>query len=187
MKIHLNTPAPEGDIVVNPKPNPPELLKHGLISAMISAQKQHVDKTNKQREQEYEDALKQWEQAEVALKNNPEVMSVVITNALASIEWPRETSVSFDIVDNGGTVLLDVDLPEIEDMPTQQAQISKKNFQLTTKDISQSQKQLDYLTHIHAIGFRFNWRCFCLFTNFVKSCFFGLLATCRQANRSNSR
>lgn len=154
LKIHLNTPAPEGEVLVNPKPQPPKFQTHGLMSALFSGQKQKIDEKNKKVQQEHEEALIQWEKAEQALKNDPEVMSAVITNALVSIEWPRETSVSFDIVDNGNTILLDVDLPEIENMPTQRAQISKKDFKLTTKDISQSQIQVDYLTHIHAIGFR---------------------------------
>jgi hypothetical protein len=50
--------------------------------------------------------------------------------------------------------MLDVDLPEIEDMPTQQAQVGSRDLKIILKDLPPSQVQLDYLTHIHAIGFR---------------------------------
>ena len=154
MKIHLNTPAPTGDIVVNPKPEPPKLKAHGLMSSLFTSQKQKIDVENKRLQQNYENELIKWEQAKQALRNDTEVMSIVISSAFASIEWPRETIVSFDISDNGNTFLLDVDLPEIEDMPTQQAKVNKKDLKLTIKDILQSQIQLDYVTHIYAIGFR---------------------------------
>lgn len=113
LNIHLTTPAPVGEIIVNPKPELPKTETHGLISQLFSSQRQKVDERNKQAQQEYEKALLEWERAEQALRTNTEVMSAVLSNAFASIEWPRETSVSFDIVDEGRTVLLDIDLPEI--------------------------------------------------------------------------
>lgn len=154
LKIHLNTPAPTGEVIVNPKTEPPQFKAHGLMSLLFTSQKQKTDVKNKQIQQDYEKELLKWEQAEQALRNNIEVMSAVISSAFASIEWHRETSVSFDIADNGNALLLDVDLPEIEDMPTQQAEVNRRDLKLTIKDLSQSQIQLDYLTHIHAIGFR---------------------------------
>lgn len=155
LRIHLHTPAPVGEIVVNPKPEPPKIESYGLISTLFDSHRQRIDEQNKQAQQAYEKALLEWEQAEYALATDTEVMSAVLSNAFASIEWPRETLVSFEIADKGHTVFLDVDLPEIEDMPTQEAQVSKKDFRLVTKERSQSQIQLDYLTHIHAVGFRF--------------------------------
>ncbi len=154
LRIHLNTPAPVGEVIVNPKPKPPQFKTHGIMSFLFTSQKQKTNEKNKQIQQDYDKELLKWEQAEQALRNDVEVMSAVISNAFASIEWPRETSASFDIVDNGNILLLDVDLPEIDDMPTQQAKVNSKDLKLTIKDLPHSQKQLDYLTHIHAIGFR---------------------------------
>lgn len=155
LRIHLTTPSPSGDIIVNPKPEPPTVETHGLMSKLFGRQRQKVDERNQRAHEEYQEALRQWERAEHALRRDTEVMSAVLSNAFASIEWPRETFVSFDIIEGGRTVLVDVDLPEIEDMPTQEAQVSAKELRLTIKERSQTQRQLDYLTHIHAIGFRF--------------------------------
>ena len=155
LNIHLTTPAPKGEVIVNPKPEPPKLQKHGLTSKLSDRHRQKVDERNILAQQEYEEALRNWEKAENALKTDTEVMSSVLSSAFASIEWPRETLISFDIVDEGRKVLLDVDLPEIEDMPSQEAKVNRRQLALTIKDRSQNQRRLEYLTHIHAIGFRF--------------------------------
>jgi hypothetical protein len=81
-------------------------------------------------------------------------MQAFLAEALQDIVWPRETTVSFDIRDEGKVVILDVDLPEIEDMPTQVASVSKRDMKLIIAERSKTQRQKDYLTHIYAIGFR---------------------------------
>lgn len=85
---------------------------------------------------------------------DPKAMQEFLTEAFQTIVWPRETNVSFEVVDNGKCVLLDVDLPEIEDMPEQQAVVNKKDLKINYKDISETQARKNYFTHIHAIGFR---------------------------------
>jgi len=86
--------------------------------------------------------------------NSPNAMQEFLIEAFQAIVWPRETDVSFEIIDNGKSVLIDVDLPEIEDMPEQQAEVSKKELRIIHKDISETQLRKNYFTHIHAIGFR---------------------------------
>lgn len=154
LNIHLTTPAPYGEVIVNPKPIPPETIKAGGVFGLFESQRRKADEANRRAQLEYDQELKKWEQAENALKSDPEVMASVLSGALASIEWPRETSVSFDIRDDGQTVLLDVDLPEIEDMPDKEAHVNSKEFMLTLKERSQTQRQVEYVKHIHAIGFR---------------------------------
>ena len=155
LNIHLTTPAPKGEIIVNPKPEQPKVQKHGLASKLIGRYRQKVDERNILAQQEYERSLYDWEQAENALRTDTEMMSGILSSAFASIEWPRETLISFDIVDGGHKVLLDVDFPEIEDMPSQVAKVNKRQLSLTIKSRSQKQMRLEYLSHIHAIGFRF--------------------------------
>ncbi len=85
---------------------------------------------------------------------DPKAMQEFLVEAFQTIEWPRETNVSFDVVDHGTCVLLDVDLPEIEDMPGQKGVVSKKDLRINYKDLSEVQIRKNYFTHIHAIGFR---------------------------------
>lgn len=153
--IHIHTPAPTGDIIVNPKPAPPEIKEPGLTSKIFSSVHEKTEQQNQETALKYENELAAWEAAETALRTDVDVMSEVLSGALKSIEWPRETLVSYDLVQAGQHLLLDVDLPEIEDLPTQEAIVNKSQLQLTIRDISQKQQRLNYLQHIHSIGFRF--------------------------------
>jgi hypothetical protein len=85
---------------------------------------------------------------------DPQAMQEFLTETFQNIEWPRETNVSFEVSKDGKNVILDVDLPEIEDLPDKQAVVSRRDFRLLYKDISETNKRKNYFTHIHAIGFR---------------------------------
>lgn len=69
----------------------------------------------------------------------------------SQIDWPRETSASFQVSED--TVLLDVDLPEIEDMPRCTFAYAKRQRDLVEKEKSETQIRKDYARHIHGIGF----------------------------------
>jgi len=119
--------------------------------------------------QEYLEKLEQYRRAESEFNEsqekrkifieeerltNPTAMQEFLAETLQSINWPRETLVSYEVIYGGKVVLLDVDLPEIEDMPDQQVRVNKKDLKLTYTDISETQRRKNYITHIHAIGFR---------------------------------
>ena len=73
---------------------------------------------------------------------------------LQGISWPRETHVTFEIEDGGEKVSLDVDLPEIEQMPTRTARAASRGYQILMKDLTLSQRLQLYMQHVHGIGFR---------------------------------
>lgn len=173
LNIYLTTPAPQGEICVNPKPNPPQISKHGIRSKLFDSHRQKMDDKNKLVKQEYEMALVKWKEAENALRNDTEVMIAVLSSAFSSLIWPRETLVSFDVVDDGEKVLLDVDLPEIEDMPSKESRVNKKQLCITINNGTQKQMRLDYLTHIHSIGFRFIGDVFAYLPSVLKIVFSG--------------
>ena len=81
-------------------------------------------------------------------------MSDILERAFDSLSWPRETSISYEIKEVGKEVWLDVDLPEIEDLPLRVAEMSANERKLNIKDKSQKQLRQEYATHIHGIGFR---------------------------------
>lgn len=82
----------------------------------------------------------------------PDDPQVALTKQIETITWPRETNVSFEIEND--TVLLDVDLPEIENMPDMQATVNKTALRLAFKARSQTQRRQEYQTHVHAVAFR---------------------------------
>lgn len=83
---------------------------------------------------------------------SPDDPQIALAKQIEAIPWPRETNVSFEI--EGDIVLLDVDLPEIEDMPDVQATVNKTALRLVFKDRSQTQRRQEYQTHVHAVAFR---------------------------------
>jgi hypothetical protein len=112
-------------------------------------QQYNVAKTNFNENQEIRKVFIEEERL-----NNPSAMSIFLEESLQTFEWPRETLISFDIISGGTEVRIDVDLPEIEDMPEQLARVNKRELRLTYKDISETQKRKNYFIHVHSIGFR---------------------------------
>ena len=82
------------------------------------------------------------------------VMETLLENELASLDWPRETLVDFQVEQDGRTIWIDVDLPEIEDFPNKVAALSANGRKLNMKKKVKKQLQLEYAKHIHGIALR---------------------------------
>jgi hypothetical protein len=83
-----------------------------------------------------------------------EAMEQVLEGALQAIEWPRETMVSAEVDDGGRLALLDVDLPEVEDMPKTTASVPSRGYKLTVKEMPATKIQKLYMQHVHSVGSR---------------------------------
>ena len=73
---------------------------------------------------------------------------------LQDISWPRETLISLEIAEQGQHIRLDVDLPEIEDMPSKTAAVPARGLKLSVKDLPAVQVRKRYMAHVHGVGFR---------------------------------
>lgn len=73
----------------------------------------------------------------------------VLSIDLAELEWPRETTLTFEVDPHASLVRLDVDLPEIEDIPPQTATLNARQTDLIVKDKSDKQLRLEYARHVH--------------------------------------
>jgi Protein of unknown function (DUF4236) len=89
-----------------------------------------------------------------ALREDLSLMNSMLEKALESLAWPRETLVDFAISSDSKDVWLDVDLPEIEDLPQRVASLTASERKLNIKSKSQKQLRQEYSTHIHGIAFR---------------------------------
>jgi hypothetical protein len=81
-------------------------------------------------------------------------MDTVLEERLQFINWPRETLVAFDIGNDGSVLYADVDLPEIEDMPTETYAVASRDLALVTKEMSEKRVRELYLRHVHSVGLR---------------------------------
>lgn len=77
-----------------------------------------------------------------------------LTEAVSSLEWPRETLISFQLDLSKSTVWLDVDLPEIEDLPDRVATLAASGKRLNVKAKPQKSLRIEYARHIHGIALR---------------------------------
>lgn len=174
-EIHLYTPAPSEKPIYElikynePKPADPIPRKLGFIRSLFKSQREKVEAENRQVFSEYQARLNQWEAQKIAFEveeskrrllieeliyTNPEAMSEFLEFSLQEIVWPRETSVSTEIHAGGSVVFIDVDFPEIEDMPCKKAAVPATGYKLTVKDLSTTNIQKLYMQHVHGVAFR---------------------------------
>lgn len=73
----------------------------------------------------------------------------VLSEAMSQTEWPRETLVAFEVKPEQSTVMLDVDLPEIEDMPDKIYSVNARGTEITEKAMSQKAQRENYARHVH--------------------------------------
>ncbi len=59
----------------------------------------------------------------------------------------------FDLLDQGRLACLDVDLPEIEDMPKKTASVPQRGMRLSIKELSPTKVQRMYAAHVHGVAF----------------------------------
>jgi hypothetical protein len=172
--LHLLTPSPKQrpvylarlfDVV---KPQPP-IPKHlSFFRSLFKSQRDKAEAENRANITAFENQLKKWKEqleafieserlkrelVEYKIFNDIDAMGLFLEEKLQEIAWPRETNVSTEITHEGRVVFIDVDLPEIEDMPNKTATIPSKGYKLSVKEMSSTQMQKLYMKHIHGIAF----------------------------------
>lgn len=89
-----------------------------------------------------------------SIRRDLSLMEEVLEAELSALDWPRETLVDFQVENDGETIWIDVDLPEIEDLPQKVATVSANGRKLNIKNKAKKQLQLEYAKHIHGIALR---------------------------------
>ncbi len=175
LNLHLATPAPrsipayEKKPFARPMPERPKLHPISFWVRLIPPLRRRYQTENDAEIRRYDEQRSAWRDAstrhaaqenqrlrqmEEKLCMDPVTMESFLGARLAAIPWSRDTQVSFDVSDVGKRVLLDVDLPEIEDMPAERARPAAKGDRLIKKALSEREQRLTYMTHVHAVGFR---------------------------------
>ena len=140
-----------------------------LLAANLGWMRDRID----YRRRESERALAEWEAARdareaaglraawarrvlaaraVDIQADPQALTERLAELLEAIPWPLETGLSLAVRDR--SVLLDVDLPELEDMPPEEARRSKRPLGIRLHRRSERAIRQDYMRHVHAVGFR---------------------------------
>lgn len=174
-KIHYYTPAPHEKPVFVPEEftesqpwkRPP--IKLGFFTSLFKSKRERNKQENLKRQQEDNELLKQWQEQKAAFEqgqqkrrqfiekdicNSVAAKEAYLEESLQEIVWPKETLLSTEMLDNGKRIFIDVDLPEVEDMPNKTASVPQRGYKLSVKDMSPTQVQRLYMAHVHGIGFR---------------------------------
>jgi hypothetical protein len=150
-------------------PTPVQYKGLGLLGRLFKSSRKKIEERNLEISEKYNRTLLDWEKRkreheenqernkiliEEKVKTDQNAMYQVLEDSLKDLIWPRETIIDFEITGDGSTVWLDVDLPEIEDMPAKFALVSGRGFELKFKEQAEAKVRLLYAQHIHSIGFR---------------------------------
>ena len=171
--VHLATPHPSHvvgllvDSVADEEPIPPTDRRIGLLDRLLFRGKR-IRRLNENAWQQHEEAVTAWNAhrqailsrvesarlvSEAAWQGNEKAMTYVLASRLGGIPWPRETSVNFDFSDDEA-IDLDIDLPEIEDLPSKVARAAERGIKVNFKSRSDTELRRDYQRLVNGTMFR---------------------------------
>lgn len=174
-RLHHDTPDPrvkpafvaEPFPVAEPSVDPPQRLS--MIDKLVASRRQRVEEANRAALERHQQAMEAWrldkvqfEQQQAARKELLETliyedaaaMESFVEERLQEIVWPRETLLTLEVVEDGQHVKFDVELPELEDMPTRLAVVPARGLKLSAQHLTTSKVQKLYAEHVHGIMFR---------------------------------
>jgi hypothetical protein len=175
LQVHLTTPPPSERLEFTKqsfalsRPDAFAPRKSGVLGFFWPPFRRRVAAENEQRLSEWNHEQEKWERQrqeheedEAALKKDyeegrffdTESMERVLSSRLSQLRWPRETEVSFQVRDGGSACWLDVDLPEVEDIPTACATPASRGMKLNVRKKSDAQLRREYAQHVHGVLFR---------------------------------
>jgi hypothetical protein len=173
-RIHRHTPSPnetpqyQAKAFEEEQPTQPALKAVGMLDRLL-AKREKIEQQNVDAVQRYEEALAHWKASKLSfeagearkaaafdhsLRNDDAFMQQVLESNLTDIVWPRETLVSFELNDQARSILIDADLPEIEDLQRKTASLPERGYKLSLKEIKGKALQALYTQHVHGVGFR---------------------------------
>jgi len=174
-EIHLGTPSPdvrpafEFQEFTEPLPEQPAPKTLGFFASLFRSRRERLAEENQRALSLYMDELQKWQERKEQFSREQQRRKQFIEHDLYSsvtakesyleeilqrMAWPRETHVSTQLSDNGSRVFIDVDLPELEDMPHRTAVVPQRGYRLSVKEMSANQVNRLYMSHVHGIGFR---------------------------------
>jgi hypothetical protein len=100
----------------------------------------------------YMESLMQWRAAQANAGPDLSGLENDILETLGQLEWPRETNIAIELREK--RLLLDVDLPEIEDMPTARWLPNNGHGTLVVKNVTQKDLAAFYFGHVSSLILR---------------------------------
>lgn len=172
---HLRTPSPEKRPYYVPvpfeqrAPAEPEYRQVRFFDWFIPDRRRRIREENEAAVQRWRSDIRRWQEArvrhdenelvmqrnfEVDLLSDESVMAEVLEHRLESLDWPRETELSYELAASTNAVGLDIDLPQVEEMPDSTAVVGASGFRVNIRSKSATQVRREYKRFVHGILFR---------------------------------
>lgn len=172
MIIHQLTPAPyQRKLIfhqfIPPYPQKPKLKPVNLLYRVFNFPSK-IEKENNEKMALYHQAIGYWENlkkenddaeeyfnsiVQQADGGDLQAMEQIFSYALSDLKWAKDTQLSYDFKDQS-ILYLDVDLPNLDDMPKKTAEIATRGYKLLIKERTETQLKKDFNYLIHSIFFR---------------------------------
>ncbi|WP_152483896.1 DUF4236 domain-containing protein [Halomonas sp. THAF5a] len=91
---------------------------------------------------------------EAASRDDPEAMQQTLVERLHELDWPRETLLDFELVDDCRTLAVDIDLPGAEEMPDRRWRMPAKRIKLTPQRLTVTQQRRLYQDYLYGAAVR---------------------------------
>ncbi len=180
--------VPKGQVFEEPKPTRESILpaleaeaeKEAERFPFYSRKLKKRQYVQQQMEAFYARALDEWEARKAAFEGEnddlsmslpasasanealtPDFIEKQIESWLSTLELPVDFSLQYDYDENSGVLWVDLDVPEIEDVPTEKA-VEYKSGQVKAKEKSQKELRQDYVTCVFGLAVFFASYLFCL-------------------------
>lgn len=174
-RLHHATPPPTRETsytirpFTEPAPEAPELLKQPWWTHIWPPERKRRDALNQLATRHHREARQAWEAArsahnaeerrrkhrsEVLVHYDIDAMAEALEAALATIEWPRETDIAFDLGDEATSIALDIDLPAEQQLPQSEWRLPARQWRLIKEDFGPVVRRRMYRDHVHGVAFR---------------------------------
>ncbi len=175
VNIHLSTPAPGSRTAFTPiaftdrGPERPGELVVGFWDRLWPGRRHDLERAHAYECETYERLHAAWDgrrqahalaqeaervRVEERMRTEPAIMEDELERALTETRWPRETLIEFAFEEGGARLVLDIDLPELEDLPVQRAEPAARGLKLNIRERTAVQLRRAYALHVHGIAFR---------------------------------
>jgi hypothetical protein len=175
LSLHRGTPAPRHEYkftlvaFAEAPPAEPAPLQLGILDRLFAGRRRRREAAQAAALERHRQDRQRWEAARDAhlveqerqrrrwqegRLTSSDVMHELLEEALHAIDWPRETLVNFEIEGEGALLQLDVDLPDVEDIPRRSAEVAARGLKLNFRERSETQVRKLYLSFIHGVLFR---------------------------------
>ncbi|WP_108446616.1 DUF4236 domain-containing protein [Halomonas denitrificans] len=173
-RLHEQTPAPSATGYQPrsyPEPPPAPEAEPSLAwwqSLWAPARRRH-ERESARRQAQHAQAYRAWEwrkaefdarefqrqqREEEASWDDPEAMQQTLVERLEELDWPRETLLDFELVDDCRTLAVDIDLPGPEEMPDRRWRMPAKRIKLSPHRLTVTGQRRLYRDYLHGVAVR---------------------------------